>query len=170
MEEHDSEERHLEEKLTLACELIERRLNAIWSAVDSVDTKINIALGFASTILVLLAGFYSLGTSAWPFVSLVLFGLALLAYTALAILSALAYMVRAWSYRPDPDTLVSHCKNKDYCFADIKQWISDECKLSCYDNLEKLKRKATLTNWILGILTLQTILIVFGLAYAIFTS
>lgn len=170
MEEHNLEDRTLEDKLTIACEFIERRLTAIWSAIDAVDTKINIALGFASTILVLLAGFYSLGPSTWPLLSLILFGLASVAYIVLAILSVLVYMVRAWSYRPDPSTLVQHCKDKGYCIADIKQWAADECKSSCYDNLEKLNKKATLTNWVLGILALQTILIVFGLVYAIFTD
>ena len=170
MTEHNLEEQYLEEKLSIACEVVERRLTAIWSAVDAVDTKTNIALGFASAILVLLAGFYSLGPSAWPLLSLVLFSLALVAYIALVILSVLAYTVRAWSYRPDPSTLVQHCKDKEYCIADIKQWVADECKLSCYNNLEKLNKKATLTNWVLGILALQTILIVFGLAYAVFTD
>jgi len=170
MKEHNLEDQTLEGKLTIACELIERRLTAIWSAIDAVDTKINIALGFASTILVLLAGFYSLGPTAWPVLSLALFGLALVAYIALAVLSVLAYMVRAWSYRPDPNTLVQHCKDKEYCIIDIKQWASDECKLACYDNVEKLNKKATLTNWVLGIFALQTVLIVFGLAYAVFTD
>lgn len=167
VEEKNLEDQDLEEKLNTACEFIERRLTAIWSAIDAVDTKINIALGFASTILVLLAGFYSLGPSTWPIPSLAMFGLALVAYIFLAILSILAYMVRAWSYRPDPSTLVQHCMNKKYCIVDIKRWASDECKLACYENLKKLNKKATLTNWVLFILALQTILIVFGLAYTI---
>ena len=170
MEEHNLEDKTLESKLTIAYELIERRLIVIWGAIDAIDTKLNIALGFASTILVLLAGFYSLGPSEWPFTSLLLFGIAFVAYIILTILSILAYAARGWSYRPDPSTLMEHCKNKEYSIDDIKQWIADECKLSCYSNAKKLNRKATLTNWVLGILALQTMLIVFGLAYAVFAE
>ena len=170
MEEHNLEEQHLESKLTMACEVVEHRLTALWSAVDAIDTKLNIALGFASTILVLLAGFYSLGSRTWPLSSLVLFGLALVAYIVLAVLSIKAYRVKAWSYRPDIDTLLQHCKDKKYSVADIKQWVADECNKSCYDNLDKLNKKATLTNRVLVTLAVETILLASGLAYALFVG
>lgn len=163
----NSTNQQLEIKLTAACELIERRLAAIWSAVDAVDTKINIALGFASGILVLLAGFYSLGLSEWPIVSHVSFALALVAYIILVILGLLAYRVRVWSYRPDPAEFVKHCTTEEYDLVQLKKWVADECILSCRTNLDGLNKKALLANWLLILLALQTILTVFGLAYAV---
>jgi hypothetical protein len=162
----NTSEKDLENKLNLACEVADRRLTTIWGAVDSIDTKINIVIGFASTILVLLAGFFSLGDRAWPIPSLILFALALLAYIILAIISILAYRVRPWSYRPDVATLLQHCENKEYTITQMKTWLAEECNKSCYDNLNELKRKAKLTNWGLAILATETTLLVLGLACA----
>jgi len=170
MEKNNFEEQQLEDKLTIACEVIEHRLSVLWSAIDSVDTKINIALGFASAILGLLAGFYALENRVWPSPSLVLFGLATVAYVALAILSIMAYRVKAWSYRPDVNTLLQHCEDKKYEISQIKKWVASECNNSCYDNLNKLRKKATLTNWVLVILIVETILLTSGLTYALFMT
>jgi len=123
-EEQNLGEQDLDGKLALACEVIEHRLTAIWSAVDAIDTKTNIALGFASTILVLLAGFYALGSREWPLPSLVLFGLALVAYIVVVVLSLLAYRTKAWSYRPDMSTLLQHCKDQKYSTASYSNTCS----------------------------------------------
>jgi len=164
----NQEQKQLEDKLTIACEVTESRLAVLWSAIDSIDTKINVALGFASAILGLLVGFYTLEDKAWPLPSLVLFGFAIVAYLLLAILSILAYRVKAWSYRPDVATLLQHCDNKEYNTAQIKRWVVDECNQSCYRNLENLNKKANLANYILVILVVQTVLLISGLFYALF--
>lgn len=52
MNEHDQAD-----KCTVAYEVVEHRLSALWSAIDAVDAKTNIILGFASTIVVIIAGF-----------------------------------------------------------------------------------------------------------------
>lgn len=170
MKEHNLEEKHTESKLTVACELVEHRLTILWSAIDAIDTKTNITLGFASTILVLLAGFYSLGSRAWPLLSLVMLGLALVAYIVLAFLSVLAYRIKAWSYRPDVNTLLKHCENEKYSIAEIKRWVATECNSSYYDNLDKVKKKATLVNSVLVLFLVETVLLALGLAYALFVS
>lgn len=168
MEKEKLEQQQLEDKLTIACEVIENRLAVLWGAIDSVDTKINIALGFASAILGLLAGFYALENRVWPFLSLVLFGLAAVAYILLAILSILAYRVRGWSYRPDAKTLLENCENENYGIVQIKRWVVEECNTSFYKNLENLDKKATLANCVLVILVVETIMLTSGLAYALF--
>lgn len=168
MEKKNLKQKQLEDKLTIACEVIERRLAVLWGAIDSIDTKINIALGFASTILGLLAGFYTLGNIVWPFPSLVLFGLATVAYILLAILSILAYRVRGWSYRPDAKTLLENCENENYDIVQIKRWVTEECNTSFYNNMKNLNKKATLTNYVLVVLVVETIMLTSGLAYALF--
>ena len=170
MEKGNLEQQQLEGKLTIACEVIESRLAVLWGAIDSVDTKINIALGFASAILGLLAGFYALENRVWPFPSLVLFGLAAVAYILLAILSILAYRVKAWSYRPDIKTLLEHCENEDYDIVQMKKWVADECNTSWYKNQGNLNKKANLANCVLVILVVETIMLTSGLTYALFFS
>lgn len=167
MENGNLKQKQLEDKLTIACEVTENRLTVLWGAIDSIDTKLNIALGFASTVLGLLAGFYALESRDWPLLSLVLFGLATVAYILLAILSILAYRVKGWSYRPDVKTLLEHCENENYDVAQIKTWVAEECNLSFYDNLNKLGKKATLTNCALVLLVVETILLTAGLTYAL---
>jgi hypothetical protein len=167
MEKENLKQKQLEDKLTIACEVIENRLAALWSAIDSIDTKINIALGFASAILGLLAGFYALENRDWPLLSLILFGLATVAYILLAILSILAYRVKGWSYRPDVRTLLKHCENEKYDIVQIKRWVAKECNTSFYTNLKNLGKKATLTNCVLIILVVETILLTSGLTYAL---
>jgi hypothetical protein len=162
MEKEANEKKQLEEKLTTACEVIENRLSTIWGAIDSVDNKINIALGFGSTILGLLAGFYALGNKEWTLASLILFSLALVAYIILASLSIYAYRVKAWSYRPDVDTLLKYCVDIKYSAVNIKKWIAEECNISCYDNIGGLNKKATIANRILVVI-LETILLTVGL-------
>lgn len=41
-------DKNLEAKFTTACEVIEHRLDILWNAIDAVDTKTNVILGFAS--------------------------------------------------------------------------------------------------------------------------
>ena len=164
----DVEELNLENKLTTAHEVIEYRLAALWNAIDAIDTKINIILGFASTILIILAGFYSLGTKAWPALSIVLFGLALAAYITLLILSIIAYRIRDWSYRPDAKTLIEHSQDKKYNKADIEGWVATECESACYANLRMLKTKSRLTNLVLYAFAVETVLLASGLTYGLF--
>jgi hypothetical protein len=170
MEKKNLEQKQLEDKLTIACEVTENRLAALWSAIDSIDTKINIALGFASAILGLLAGFYALENQDWPLLSLVLFSLATVAYILLAILSILAYRVKGWSYRPDVKTLLENCENENYDIVQIKRWVAEECNTSFYKNLKNLGKKAALTNCVLVVLVVETILLTSGLTYALFYS
>lgn len=160
----------LEGKLNVACEVIEHRLSVLWSAIDSIDTKTNIILGFASAILGLLAGFYALEDKVWPFLSLALFCLAGMAYIVLAILSISAYRIKAWSYRPDVKTLLQNCGDNKYDVSQIKKWLADECICSCYDNLNDLKKKASLVNWGLVLLIIETIFLTAGLTYALFVG
>lgn len=158
------------DKCTVACEVIEHRLSALWSAIDAVDAKTNITLGFASTIVVIIAGFYSLEVRAWPTASLVLFGLALVSYILLVIFSLLSYRIRGWSYRPDPSTLISHCLNDRYSMVDIKHWVADECKVAIDTNSQMLNKKSSLTNWALVVFAIETILLVSGLTYGLLVS
>ena len=102
--------------------------------------------------------------------SLVLFGLATVAYILLAILSILAYRVKGWSYRPDAKTLLEHCENKKYNLVQIKIWVAEECNTSFYYNLKNLGKKATLTNCVLVLLVVETILLTSGLTYALFVG
>jgi len=168
MEKGNFKQKQLEDKLTIACEVTENRLTVLWGAIDSIDTKLNIALGFASTVLGLLAGFYALESRDWPLLSLILFGSATVAYILLAILSILAYRVKGWSYRPDVKTLLEHCENENYNIAQIKKWVAEECNTSFYINQKKLGKKATLTNCALVLLVVETILLTSGLTYALF--
>jgi len=103
----------LEDKFTIACQVIEHRLDTIWNAISAIDTKTNVILGFASFVLTILAGFFSLEPSKWQALSLVLFFLALLSYIVLVIVSILSYRIRGWSYRPNPVTLVEHCQDNN---------------------------------------------------------
>ncbi len=161
------EEKRLDEKFTTAYEVVEHRLTALWNAIDAIDTKTHIVIGFASVILVVLGGFYSLEPGAWPHLSLILFATALLSYIVLVVLGVLSYRIRGWSYKPDPATLLQHCEDETCSTSDMKRWVVNECKLACYDNLEKLKKKSTLTNWVLRTFAAETILLVSGLAYAL---
>lgn len=106
----------------------------------------------------------------WPGVSHTAFALAGIAYIVLAALGLFAYRVRAWSYRPDPAEFVKHCTTEEYDLAQLKKWVANECILSCNTNIESLNRKASLTNWLLVLLALQTIFTVFGLAYAVIVA
>ncbi len=142
----------------------------IWNAVDAVDTKTNVALGFSSGILVLLAGFYSVNIDEWLLISHVLFGLATLAYIIIAALSILSYRIRDWSYKPEPRTFIEHCMNKEHTVAELKKWMADECESAIYKNIKGLNQKATLTNWVLAILALQTIFIIMGLVSTSFAN
>lgn len=168
MTERDVEDLDLEDKLTTAHEVIEHRLTALWKAIDTIDTKTNIILGFASTILVILAGFYSLGTKAWPALSIVLFVIALAAYITLLILSIFSYRIRDWSYRPDANTLIEHSQDRKYNKADIEGWVATECMSACYANLGMLKTKSRLTNWVLYAFAVETVTLTSGLAYGLF--
>jgi hypothetical protein len=163
----DSVDENLEAKLTSAYEIIEHRLTAIWNAIDAIDTKTNIILGFASVILVILVGFFSLEPSKWQAPSLVLFFLALLSYVILVIMSILSYRIRGWSYRPDPATLIKHCQNSNYSADDIREWVVSECESACSDNLAMLQEKSKLTNRVLYLFVAETVLLAFGLAYTL---
>lgn len=170
MANRDVEDLDFEDKMTTAHEVIEHRLAVLWNAIDTIDTKTNIILGFASTLLIILAGFYSLGTKAWPTLSIVLFGLALVAYVTLLILSILSYRVRDWSYRPDTKTLLEHSKDRKYNKADIESWVATEYMSACYENLAMLKTKSRLTNLVLYAFAIETITLVSGLTYDFFIS
>jgi len=165
MEKEDNEAKKLVEKLTIACEIAESRLSVSWDAISSIDTKINAAFGFASVILGLLAGFYSLGNNSLPLLSLYLFALATLAYISLVILSIIAYKVQKWSYRPDIKTLLDYCENEN--IVSIQEWLANECKISFDDNLKSLNKKGTLANYILALLAVETILLTAGLIYSL---
>lgn len=160
-------DKNLEAKFTTACEVIEHRLDILWNAIDAVDTKTNVILGFASVVLVILAGFFSVEPSKWQGTSLVLFLLALSSYIALVILSILSYKVRGWSYRPDPATLIEHCQDNNCSSDDIRAWVTSECKSACYDNLAMLKKKSKLTNLVIYLFAAETVLLAFGLAYTL---
>lgn len=156
------------DKLGVSLEIVERRLGAILNAVDSIDSKTNLALGFASTILVILGGLYSLSPRQWPLLSLILFILALVAYIALVVLSVLSYRVRDWSYRPEPSTLLEHCENEDITPNQLMQWIFKECESACKNNLKKLSSKSKMTNLVLMMLAAETLLLAVGLVYGLF--
>lgn len=168
MTERDAEDLDLEDKLMTAHEVIEHRLAATWNAIDAIDTKVNIILGFASTVLIILAGFYSLGAQSWPALSIVLFGLALAAYTTLLILSIFAYRIRDWSYRPDANTLIEHSQDGRYSKTDIERWVATEGTSACYTNLRMLKTKSRLTNWVLYAFAVEMVTLASGLAYRSF--
>lgn len=170
MTKRDVEDLNLEDKLTTAHKVIEHRLAAIWKAIDAIDTKINIILGFASTILIILAGFYSWGNKVWPTLSIVSFGLALAAYVTLLILSIIAYRIRDWSYRPDAKTLIKHSQDSKYNQTHIKEWVATECESACYTNLKMLKNKSRLTNCILYAFAVETVSLISGLAYGLFLA
>ena len=109
------------EKFVLAFEVIELRLSAIWNAIDSIDTKTNILLGFGSTIIIIIAGFYSLESYKWTLTMIFLFGIAAFAYIILVTLCILSYKIRNWDYRPEPKTLLMNCKDLYVeCIADKK--------------------------------------------------
>lgn len=163
----DSADKNLEAKFTIACEVIEHRLAILWNAIDAIDTKTNVILGFASVILVILVGFFSLEPSKWQVPSLVVFFLALLSYIMLVIVSILSYRIRGWSYRPDPATLIKHCEDNNYSADDIREWVASECKSACCDNLAMLRRKSELTNLVLYVFAAETMLLAFGLAYTL---
>ena len=167
MHNHDSVDEDLEAKLTSASEIIEHRLSAIWNAIDAIDTKTNIILGFASVILVILVGFFSLEPSKWQVPSLILFFLALVLYVILVIVSILSYRIRGWSYKPDPATLIEHCQDNNYSADDVRMWVINECESACYDNLAMLQKKSKLTNWVLYLFAAETVLLAFGLAYTL---
>ena len=165
MNEHDQAD-----KYTVAYEVVEHRLSAQWSTIDAVDAKTNIILGFASTIVVIIAGFYSLGIRTWPVPSLVLFGLALIAYILLVVLGLLSYRIITWSYRPKPSDLIEHCKGHRYSTADIKHWVAEECRTALDANNQTLNKKSSLTNWVLILFAVETILLVSGLTYGLLVS
>lgn len=167
MDKLDSADRNLEAKFTTACEIIEHRLATLWDAIDAIDTKTNTILGFASVILVILVGFFSLEPSKWQAPSLVVFFLALLSYVILVIVCILSYRIRRWSYRPDPATLIKHCQDSNYSADDIREWVVSECESACYDNLATLQEKSKLTNWVLYLFATETVLLAFGLAYTL---
>lgn len=168
MAENSSYQQELSEKLSLAHEVIEHRLTAIWRAIDSIDTKTNIILGFASVVLVFLAGFYSSGNREWPIASLIFFILALIAYVIILVLSILSYRIKEWSYRPDPSTLIGYSQDGETSITDIKAWTTTECKLAIDTNLTNLRNKAALTNWALKIFGAETVLLTIGLVYTMF--
>ena len=160
-------DKDLEAKFTIACEVIEHRLDILWNAIDAIDTKTNVVLGFASVVLLILAGFFSLEPSKWQNLSLVLFILALLSYIVLVIVSILSYRIRGWSYKPDPATLIEHCQDNN-CSADaVREWVVSECESACYDNLAMLQKKSKLTNLVLYLFATETVLLAFGLAYTL---
>jgi hypothetical protein len=164
----DSDNQELKDKSAIAHEVIEHRLAALWDAIDAIDTKTNIILGFASALLVLLAGFYSWGDRDWPLVSLILFAFALAAYITIVVLSIRAYKVKGWSYRPDPSTLIKHSEDANLSVSDIRLWVTKECKLAIDDNLASLDKKAALTNYALRTFAAESTLIAVGLYYGIF--
>ena len=167
MSSSNSADKNLEAKFTIACEVIEHRLSIVWNAVDAIDTKTNVILGFASVILVVLVGFFSFESSKWEAPSLALFFLALLSYVALVVVSILSYRIKGWSYRPDPATLIKHCQDNNYSADDIREWVVSECGSACYDNLAMLQKKSKLTNLVLYLFTTETVLLAFGLAYTL---
>jgi len=163
----DSVDKNLEAKFTSAYEIIEHRLTVLWNAIDAIDTKTNIILGFASGILVILVGFFSLEPGKWQAPSLVLFFLALLSYVILVIVSILSYRIREWSYRPDPATLIKHCQDNTCSADDIREWVINECESACSNNLAMLQEKSKLTNLVLYLFAAETVLLAFGLAYTL---
>jgi hypothetical protein len=165
MEKEGEEKKQLEEKLSIACEVAESRLSVAWNAIDSLDSKINGGFGFASAILGLLAGFYSLESNRLPFTSLLLLGFAAFTYILLVIISIFAYRAKNWSYRPDIKTLLKYCESEK--ITEIKEWLANECKLSFDSILKNLKKKATLTNWVLILLAIETLLLTSGLFYSL---
>ena len=156
MDKQDLPNRNSEDKLEIACKVIEHRLGVIWNAVDAIDSKTNIILGFASVIITVLVGFFSLDPSKWQTPSLVLFSLALISYILIVILSILSYRIRLWSYKPDPATLLKHCIDTQYDSDDIREWVAKECQAACCDNLKLMQKKSRLTNWVLYMFTLET--------------
>ncbi|MGD0854367.1 MAG: hypothetical protein ABSA18_00995 [Dehalococcoidia bacterium] len=156
-----------EGKFTFAYSVIEHRLTQIWTAIDALDTKTNIILGFASVILVILAGLISVNQGKWHPGSLVLFGLATISYLVLVALSILSYKVTNWSYRPDPKTLLAHCQNENYSANDIEEWVIRECESACYENIKLAQRKARLTNWVIYLFSAETVLQVTAIACAL---
>lgn len=155
-------------KCQLACQVAEKRLDYVWSAIDSVDTKINVSLGFGSGILGLLAGFYALQGKSWPTTSLVLFSIATAAYLALAILSIYAYKTSDWSVRPHIPTLSEYCQNDKKDFETISTWLVNEYQTSLKDNQTKLAAKGNQANWGLVLLVIETVFLTSGLISALF--
>jgi len=170
LEEKTVPEHEQVDKYKTAYEVIEQRLTALWSAIDSVATKTNIILGFASVILVVLAGFYSLENITWPCSTLVLFILAIATYVITVVLSLWSYRISAWSYRPDPDTLIEHSMDESCSLADLRRWVATECTAALKDNKSRLDTKAKLTNCVLGLFALETVFLVSGLAIAMINS
>lgn len=167
MTEPKAKDNVLIDKLSIACALIEKRLATIWDAIDAIDTKTNIILGFASVVLVVLVGFFSLEPSRWSTLSLVLFILALISYVVLVILSVLSYQIKGWSYRPEPSTLLKYCKDDKRSLEDISKWIANEVKTAVDTNLIYLEKKAKRTNCVIYLFAAETILLAFGLAFTL---
>jgi hypothetical protein len=161
----EEKEQRLKDKLDIACNIAESRLSVIWNTISDIDAKINAAFGFASVILGILAGFYSFENIKLPPGSLWLFALATLAYIFIVVLSLTAYRIKKWSYRPDIQTLLQHCLKED--IALIQEWLTNECKISFDENQKSLNKKATLTNYILVLFAVETILLSSGLIYSL---
>jgi cell division protein FtsL len=92
-------------------------------------------LGFASIALALIAGFFSGEQFTLPTTSKYLFYGALLAYIFVVILSIMSYRTKEWSFRPEPETLVSHCTDKECSVGEIRNWLVNEIKESYTKNL-----------------------------------
>jgi len=159
----------LADKLDIAQQVIEQRLSAVWNSIDSIDTKTNVTLGFASVIIALLAGFTEWESGTLPLSSKILFGAGLVAFVTLAILSLVSYTIRQWSYRPEPKTLIGHCTDKNCTDSDIRRWVANECQIALTKNLSKLQKKAKLTNYVIWAFAIETILLVSGLAVLLFS-
>ena len=138
-------------------EIATSRLDEQTERGNGLDAKLATTFGFSAAILPIFGVLLAIAKTDRPRAAVVAYLIAMAVYVVMNGLAIAAYRVSTFSYRPDLDTLQTHCKT----LTDdvLRQWVANECVLSILSNDPLLRTKAWRANWALGLLAAEALLL-----------
>lgn len=137
------------------------RLAAQLAQIDGLDAKLANAFGFGSALFAVALAVLALRDADIPRATVGLLSASGAVYLALGTISLIGYRIRDWEFGPRLDAvwqLADKHEDAKLGWAVIERIIKD------YNaNKKHVEQKASLANWTLRLLVLESVLIVIGL-------
>lgn len=145
----------VQQNINLFLELTKERIGRLFYAIERIETKASIIIGFLGIVL----GYILVGTDR-IFWELTIFNLGVL---SLLISFILAFsIIITLKYRDDPDPEKLFCKYKDINPQEVKEQLLSNLIDSYNENKPKLRMKAIFFKHSLGFLIVGLILLAIG--------
>lgn len=134
-----------------------KRLDEQWERIDTLNTRAQSVLTFASAVLPIVSAAIIVSRSNLNTTVIGLLAFSVIIYLIVAGLTFGSMWPRNWSLRPDIPSLQAAAANQDE--ITIKWKVAEECAKSIEENDKNLQAKANLLEYALMIVPVQILLL-----------